>query len=110
MAKQIDISSKLTNARPTLKLAEDKVYEINNSKNTVLQLDELMSSESADDPAAGMEKMLVMLLGDKAVAEIEEMELSFEGYQYILMAALAGATGEEIEAVEARFQRERANV
>lgn len=38
MGKMIDISGKLTNERPVLKLAEDKVYEIDDRKNTILLL------------------------------------------------------------------------
>ena len=45
MSKIIDISAKLTNERPKLKLAEDKVYEIDDRKNTIIILNQKMQGE-----------------------------------------------------------------
>ena len=38
MDKMIDISAKLTSERPKLKVAEDRIYEIDDRKNTILKL------------------------------------------------------------------------
>lgn len=100
MAKTIDITGKLTNERPVLKLGEGLEFEVDNSKNTVLSLDE----------AGGIEKSMELLLGKEAVKKIEALNLSFENYLYVFFAACSAATGESIEVIEARFQREREQV
>ena len=40
----IDISKKLSNEKPILKIAEGKEYKVNNSKNTMLLIDQQMRS------------------------------------------------------------------
>jgi len=106
MAKTIDISSKLTNERPKLKLAEDKVYEIDDRKNTVLVLNQKIAESDMNDPKK-LDEVLELLLGKKAIKEIGEMSLSFADYQTIFIAVMAGALGEDFETVNARFQAAR---
>ncbi|MFW5436358.1 hypothetical protein [Paenibacillus apiarius] len=101
MAKTIDITSKLTNERPILKLGEGKEYTIDNRKNTVLAIQAKMDGGS--EGAAYLDEVLELALGKEAVKEINESDISFTDYQIIFVAALAGALGEEYEAVEARF-------
>ncbi|BFH60749.1 hypothetical protein [Paenibacillus azoreducens] len=101
MAKTIDISGKLTNERPVLKLGEGKEYEIDNRKNTVLAIQSKMDEGS--EGTAYLDEVLELALGKEAVKEINESGVSFTDYQIIFVAALAGALGEEFEAVEARF-------
>lgn len=106
MSKPIDISAKLTNERPKLKIAEDKIYEIDDRKNTVLQFEQLVQNGDLSDVET-MDKMIEMILGKKAAKEIEEMELSVLGYQSIMIAITAAISGEEYEAAERRFREER---
>lgn len=101
--KMIDITAKLTNEKPALKLAEDKVYFIDDRKNTVLKLMKKMESANLNDPSF-IDEILEITLGKKAVKEINEMDLSFSAYQTIMMAVIAGITGESLEAVEERFR------
>lgn len=101
MAKTIDISGKLTNERPVLKLGEGKEYPIDNRKNTVLAIQAKMDEGSGD--VANLNEVLELALGEDAAKEINESDISFADYQIIFVAALAGALGEEFEAVEARF-------
>lgn len=107
MGKVIDISAKLTNERPKLKIAEDKIYEIDDRKNTFLKLDQKMRSMGTDDMAAA-DEIIKLTLGEKAAKEIEKMDLSFSAYQAIIIAIMAAIVGEDYETAEARFQRERA--
>lgn len=102
MGKQIDISSRLTNERPTLKLAEDKVFPIDNRKNTVLVLNQRIEESDLNDLNA-VDGILELVLGKEAVDEINGMDLAFSDYQTIFIACMAGALGEDFEAVEARF-------
>ena len=102
MSKVIDISAKLTNERPKLKLAEDKVYEIDDRKNTILKLNQKMQNADIED-VAFIDEMIGMLLGKKAAKEIDEMNLSISNYQSIMIAIMAAVTGEEYEKAEKRF-------
>lgn len=104
MAKVIDISAKLTNERPTLKLGEGKVYEIDNRKNTVLIMNQKMEKSDLNN-LEEVDEILELLIGKEAVKEINEMNLPFPDYLTIFIGVMAGATGEEYETIEARFRR-----
>lgn len=100
MAKTIDITSRLTNERPILKIG-DKEYPIDNRKNTVFQIQAKM-----DEGGKGTEyidEVLELALGKEAAKEINESDITFDAYQIIFIAALSGALGEDFEVVEARF-------
>ena len=70
MAKVYDISKKITNERPTLKLGEDKVYEIDDRKNTVLLLDQKVREDNTGDIAV-LDDIIEMMLGKEAAKEID---------------------------------------
>ena len=109
MTKTIDISGKLTNDRPVLKLAEGKEYPVDNRKNTVFEMQKHMEEYEGSD----LDRVwiaLSMLLGEAAAKEIDDMDLSFDGYQTVFIAASAAALGEEFEVVEARFLAARKTV
>lgn len=101
MAKTIDITGKLTNERPVLKLGEGKEYPIDNRKNTVFQIQAKM--DEGGEGTKYIDEVLALALGEEAAKEINESDITFEAYQIIFIAALAGALGEDFEAVEARF-------
>lgn len=105
MSKVIDISAKLTNERPKLKLAEDKIYEIDDRKNTILLLNQKMQGSDMNDLNA-IDEMIGVVLGEKAAKEINDMNLPIVAYQSIMIAIMAAVTGEEYEVAEARFRRE----
>lgn len=104
MGKLIDISARLTNERPTLKLAEGKVYEIDDRKNTILQVNQKMQSQNLEDLSV-LDEILKLTLGKTAAQEIDGMNLSFSGYQSIIIAIMAAVIGEDFEVAEARFRR-----
>jgi len=105
MSKIIDISAKLTNERPQLKLAEGKVYEIDDRKNTILLLNQKMQGSDLNDLNA-IDEMIEVVLGKEAAKEIDEMNLPIVAYQSIMIAIMAAVTGEEYEAAEERFRKE----
>lgn len=105
MSKIIDISGKLTNKRPQLKLSEDKVYDIDDRKNTVILLNQKLKSSDVDDIEA-MDEMIKIVLGEDAAKEIDEMELNVMSYQVIMIAIMAAMTGEDYEVAEARFRQQ----
>lgn len=97
----IDISKKLFNDKPIIKVAEGKEYKVNNSKNAMLLIDQEMKNNKNEIEA--MDKVVKMTLGQKAFEEIEEMELSFANYKVIFIAIMAGVSGESFESVEKNF-------
>ncbi|CAK7070233.1 hypothetical protein [Tissierella sp.] len=105
MGKIIDISAKLTNERPKLKLAEDKIYDIDDRKNTIILLNQKMQSSDMNDLDA-IDEMIGVVLGEEAAKEINDMNLPMAVYQSIMVAIMAAVTGEEYEAAEARFRKE----
>lgn len=105
MSKIIDISAKLTNERPQLKLAEDKVYDIDDRKNTVILLNQKMQGSDINDVNA-MDEMISIVLGEDAAKEIDAMDFSIASYQTIMVAIMAAMTGEEYERAEERFRQQ----
>ena len=103
MSKIIDISAKLTNERPKLKLAEDKIYDIDDRKNTIIILNQKMKNSNVNDIEA-IDEMLNIILGEDAAKEIDEMNLPIIALQTIMVAIMAAVTGEDYEAAEARFR------
>jgi len=106
MGKVIDISAKLTNERPKLKIAEDKIYEIDDRKNTILKLNQKMKNANMDD-VSFIDEVIEMTLGKEAAKEINEMDLSMSAYQNIMIAIMAAVMGEDYETAEARFRKEK---
>jgi len=105
MSKIIDISAKLTNERPKLKLAEDKIYEIDDRKNTIILLNQKIQETDVNDINA-IDEMISVVLGEEAAKEIDEMNLPMAAYQSIMIAIMAAVTGEDYEVAEARFRKE----
>lgn len=105
MSKIIDISAKLTNERPRLKLAEDKIYDIDDRKNTIILLNQKMQGSDTNDIDA-IDEMIGVVLGEEAAKEINEMNLPMAAYQSIMIAIMAAVTGEDYEVAEARFRKE----
>lgn len=109
MGKMIDISAKLTSERPKLKIAEDKIYEIDDRKNTILKLNQKMKGADIED-LEFIDDIIKMTLGPKAFKEINEMDLSMTAYQNIMLAIMAAVMGESLEVAEARFRKERERI
>ena len=88
---QIDISSKIGNEKPTIKVAEGKVYEVDNSADKYLVVQEKIKNQ--DFSISVMYEMIEMLMGKDALKEIKGMKLS--------------ATIDEVsyEEMEKRFQQ-----
>lgn len=97
----IDISNKLVNEKPTLKIAEGKEYKVNNSKNAMLLIDQKMRNGGSE--VEGMDYVIKLTLGEKAFEEIEAMEMPFNDYKILFMGVMAAVSGETYEEVEKNF-------
>jgi hypothetical protein len=103
--KVIDISSKLSNEKPVIKLADGLEFEVDNDKNKVLIMQQTLSSDEGDD-IEKFDKIITILLGKKAHDKIESLKYSFADYTTIVKAVMAAATDVDYEEIESRFQRE----
>lgn len=101
MAKTIDITNKLTDEPKFLKIKKGKVFAVNDSKNTVMKVNELLQKGNGAD---AMDAAMKLVLGVDAFKEIEEMDLSMNAYQAIFIAMMALITGKEFEEMEATFR------
>ena len=97
----IDISKKLSNDKPVIKIAEGKEYKINNSKNTMLLINQEMQNNKNE--LAAMDKVVKLALGQNAFQEIESMELSFADYKVLFIGIMAGVSDQSYEEVEKNF-------
>lgn len=104
MSKIIDISAKLTNERPKIKISEDKIYEIDDRKNTILKMYQMFRDGDVNDIEM-MDEVIKMLLGEKAAKEIDEMNLSIKNYQTIVIAIMAAIQEITFEDAEKLFRQ-----
>ncbi len=100
---QIDISSKIGNEKPTIKIAEGKIYEVDNSADNYLVVQEKIKNQ--DFSISIMYEMIEMLIGKKALEEIQGMKLSVKGLTCIIIALSATIEEVSYEEMEKRFQQ-----
>lgn len=103
MAKIYDLTAKLTNERPKIKLSDELEFEVDDRKNTVLEIEAMMNSETINSLEA-IDQALEKFLGKEVVEEINKLDLSIANYQTIFTTVMAAAMGEDVETVESRFQ------
>ncbi len=102
--KVIDISMKITNQLPMIRITEDLVVTVNNRKNNILCVQAMASeaekkaSEDGDNGIGFMVKALEMLVGKEAADKIENMDLPLPEYKEMyntIMSVATGTYGEE---------------
>jgi len=116
MANIIDISSKITNELPIVKISDEILATVNNRKSVILTMQLLVNeqqrkakeSEEGYDEFVFMEKILTMLVSPTVVKAINKLDLPLPEYKLVYNAVMAAATGqtlEDMEAAEKRFQQ-----
>jgi hypothetical protein len=103
MARHIDLTSKLSNERPTIQIGE-KVYEVNDEKSNILSMNSMLNNFEGDEIEM-VDAIIEKLVGKKAFKEINALKLSILDYKTIAFALIACVGDEEIEEVEERFQK-----
>lgn len=102
--KVIDISMKITNQLPMIRITEDLVVTVNNRKNNILCVQAMASeaekkvNEDGDNSIGFMVKALEMLVGKEAADKIEDMDLPLPEYKEMyntIMSVATGTYGEE---------------
>ncbi len=97
MAKIYDISAKLTNELPVLKITDDIIVTINNRKSTILNIQAMMQeSERQAEPDSEikqMNKILQMIVGAEKADMIERLDLPVNEYKTVYEAVMKIAQG-----------------
>lgn len=104
MARNIDLSNKLSNDRPTI-IIGGNTYTVNDEKTNVLLMnEELKKGESASEV---IDKTISLLLGKKALKEIDEMGLGISQYTIIFYGLIACVNDISIEEAQERFRQQQ---
>lgn len=101
----IDISSKLGKEKQTIKVAEGKVFEVDNSADTYLIVQEKLKNQ--DFSISSMYEMIEVLMGKEALKEIKEMKLTIDGLTAVVIAISAIVNEVEYEEMEKRFRENK---
>ena len=101
----IDISSKLGKEKQTIKIAEGKVFEVDNSADTYLIVQEKLKNQ--DSSIASMYEMIEVLMGKEALKEIKDMKLTIDGLTAVVIAISAIVNEVPYEEMEKRFQDDK---
>lgn len=98
----LDISSRLGKEKPTIKLAEDKIFVVNNSADLFLEMNERLDKENLN--VGLFYEIIEKVLGNEALTYIKTMELSFSELMVVLTAIMAQIQEIPYEEMEKRFQ------
>ena len=93
----LDISSKLGHEKQEITIAEGKTYEVNCGAITFLKVQECFKKDD-------LLKAIELLLGKKALEDMEKMKVTVSELQTIIVAAAAQANEVPFEEMEKRFQ------
>lgn len=104
MSRAYDIAEKLKNGskKPTVKIDETHIYEINTSKNVGIFLKGLTEDSKMDD-FEKIDKIIEAGIGKEALEYIDSLDLPIASYVVIvnvIMAAINDVSLEEIEEIE----------
>ena len=105
MAQIIDITSRITNELPMVRVSDSLVITVNNRKNTIMNMQAMINetqkkaAEDKDgfDELKMMRASMDMLIGKKSADEVEALDLPFPEYKLVYQAVMAAATGNSIE-------------
>lgn len=100
MAQVIDITGKIKNQPKYIKIGE-KTYKVDDRKNTILEIMQLMDNEGAGN-AATMDRVLAKLLDGDAQNDLKEYSL--DDYQTVFIACMAAVQGVSFEECERSFR------
>lgn len=109
MGRVINIANKLDREPRFLVIDDQHRYKVDCRKNTIMQFMELsdqMDEKNSQESMETMEKCLELLISNKAVKEINDMELPWDSWNWIFKAALAVALNKDLKDVDADFRED----
>lgn len=95
-----DISSKISNSTPTVKVNDELIFSVNNRRNTILTLQmkvKKMDDSKEYDETKYMEEALILLTSKETVKKINDLNLPFPEYKLVFEVVMAAATGVSVE-------------
>lgn len=100
----VDISKHLEDSIKFLKVGpnEDDVLKVDDNKNTVLKIQEILNKENTNE---GIEKALKLAVGQEGVDKINSMKLSYNAYQNIFIGVMAAISAQTFEETEKQFRK-----
>ncbi|WP_102400208.1 hypothetical protein [Haloimpatiens massiliensis] len=105
MAKIYNIMDRLTNDKPEIKIDNEHVYKVNNSKNTAILIKSLSEDPKLEEFEM-MDKIVEAGLGKEALEYINSLELSLKGYEAIMNAIMAAISEQDLEDIEKMAEQE----
>ena len=102
MAKVIDITSRLTNEKPKIRISKDFEIEVNASKNNVIKMQTIVNSDKSETEL--MDESLKLFVGEEAFNKLNEMDLTIADYKTVYTAVMACINNESFEEAAKRFQ------
>ena len=104
MARNIDLSNKLSNERPTI-IIGGNTYTVNDEKTNVLLMNEELKKGGSE--AEVVDKTISLLLGEKALKEIDAMGYGISQYFTIFYGLIACVNDISIEEAQERFRQQQ---
>lgn len=98
MAKIMNITDKLSTEKSSIQVG-DKLYELNDTMETVFKFEELASTGNR-----GALEAIKMAIGEKAFKELKVEKMPVQNFKVLITALLASMQGLSYEEAEARFQ------
>ncbi len=97
MGQFIDISGKITNELPCIKITPELIVTVNNRKSTVLNIQAMVQEAERKKKQVSdeefMKKAMEMLVGKKNAEAIEAMDLPIPEYKELYQTMMDVATG-----------------
>ena len=103
-AYTVDISNHLEDTVKHIKLGPNKedVLRVDDNKNTVLKIQELLNKENSND---SVEKALELAVGKDGLEKINSMNLSYKSYQSVFIGVMAAIFAQTFEETEKQFRQ-----
>lgn len=102
MAKIYDISMKITNELPSMKITDEILVTVNNRHSTILNIQAMImeAEEKESNETEIMDKALNLLIGEKKTEEINALDLPINEFKEVYAAIMKVAQGIDIDAEE----------
>ncbi len=103
MSRTIDLSQRLTNEKPRIKIDGEHSYEVRNNKNVAIVIAEISKDEKIKDFAKDgdkTDKVIETALGKEALVYLKTLDLSVNGWNLIIEAIMAAINEIDLEEVE----------
>ena len=99
MAKVYDIVSRLKNEKPQIRITEDKIFTVYNSKNSVILMKGIAEDNKIDETQK-IDMIIEAGLGKEALDLVDSLEVPTKQLAIIVSAIMAAISEVELEEME----------